>query len=319
MAHRHDPAGAGQGALQECRFNPVPGIVDPTHVNVSPNPGAALSTSPVRPDFSNSRGFATASSNGHSCVRNDQASSGSPMIATTSASPATTTPGPRTCAAGMFNPRLVDLQASSVPLCTQSIDRRARHPEPHRSFRGAEGFVTSGSLNDERPQPLRHTDPAAVRLALCGRRFKRDGHGEARLPRMLHDELPGAFRQHRNSLHEKPHRLCRRSARSGHFLRAPNLPPGIIIARSVQFVKYVRSRTMAAALPSVRTTPPATLAVELIPLCLRLQRLPNPHRRSRPMPRPGEHDASSRRCVLSEGSGTLSPSSFACGHAPARE
>ena len=34
---------------------------------------------------------------------------------------------------------------------------------------------------------------------------------------------------------------------------------------------------MAAALPSVRTTPPATLAVELIPLCLRLQRLPPDH------------------------------------------
>ena len=66
MARRHDPPGGGQGALQQCRFNPVPRIADPTHVNVSPNPGAARSTSPIRPDFSSSRGFATVSSNGHS-------------------------------------------------------------------------------------------------------------------------------------------------------------------------------------------------------------------------------------------------------------
>ena len=51
----------GQGSLREYRFNAVPGIADAAHVNESPNPGAALGTSPIRPDSSSSRGFVTTS------------------------------------------------------------------------------------------------------------------------------------------------------------------------------------------------------------------------------------------------------------------
>ena len=49
-------------------------IAGSAHENVAPNPGAASTTSSTLPAVSNSRGIAAVSSNGHSWVRNDQAS-----------------------------------------------------------------------------------------------------------------------------------------------------------------------------------------------------------------------------------------------------
>lgn len=115
-----DAWGLEKEGLQRSRPNPVPRIGGHAHVKVEPKPGAAPRTSSIRPVFSNSRGSAAVSSNGHSWVRKAQASSGSPTAAATSAKPATTRPGPRICAAGMFSPRFVDLQARRVPLSTQS-------------------------------------------------------------------------------------------------------------------------------------------------------------------------------------------------------
>ncbi len=116
----YDTVVFGKRRLEEERPNPAPRIAGHAHVKVEPKPGAASRTSSIRPAFSNSRGSAAVSSNGHSWVRNAQASSGSPTAAATSAKAATTRPGPRICAAGMFSPRFVDLQARRVPLSTQS-------------------------------------------------------------------------------------------------------------------------------------------------------------------------------------------------------
>ena len=120
MASRHDPVAVGQPRLEQYGCDPVARIDIPGHANVAPNPAAAPRTSSMRPDFSKARGVAMVSSNGHSWLRNAQASSGSPMASATSSSPATTFPAPRIWAAGMLSPRFVDLQAMSVFLSTQS-------------------------------------------------------------------------------------------------------------------------------------------------------------------------------------------------------
>ena len=224
MAHGNVPAGGRHGALQECRFNPVPGIADTAHVNVSPNPGAALSTSPIRPDFSRlerlrHRVFE------RPLLREERPSQlGIFNDLDNVREPRNYRARTENLRGRYAQPALGRPPGKQRPSLHPVIDGGARHPEPRRCFRGPEGFVTAGSANDERLQSLRHVDPIVIRLALRGRRFKRDGHGEARLPRMLHDKLPGAFRQHRNSLHEKLHRLFRRSAQPGHRCRAPNLP-----------------------------------------------------------------------------------------------
>jgi len=83
---RHDPVAVGKFRLQQYRFDPLPGIARTAHVKLAPNPGAESGTSPMRAAVSSSRGGAAASSNGQSWLRNAQASAGSPMIPTTSAS-----------------------------------------------------------------------------------------------------------------------------------------------------------------------------------------------------------------------------------------
>ena len=77
MAVRDNPKAGGKRRREKCCPDPVFGIDVPAHVKVAPNPGAAPITAAVRPAFSISSGTATSSSNGHSCVRNAQASSGS--------------------------------------------------------------------------------------------------------------------------------------------------------------------------------------------------------------------------------------------------
>ena len=119
MARRHDPVAVGEPRPEQYGRDPVARVAG-DHAKVVPNPAAAPSTSSMRPAFSNVRGAVTVSSNGHSWLRNAHASSGSPMASTTSARPATTLPAPRICGAGMLSPRLVDLQATSVLLSTQS-------------------------------------------------------------------------------------------------------------------------------------------------------------------------------------------------------
>ena len=66
MAVRHDAVTARNLRRYQDGLDPASGIGVSAHVNVSPNPEAAPSTSSMRPAFSRSSGSATVSSNSHS-------------------------------------------------------------------------------------------------------------------------------------------------------------------------------------------------------------------------------------------------------------
>ena len=120
MATRHHPVARRHGRRYQDGCDSASTIGAAAHVNVAPKPGAAFSTSSIRPSLSRSSGSATVSSNAHSCVRNVQASSGSPTASTTPLRPGTTRPAPRICPAGMRNPRFVVFQAMSLVVLAHS-------------------------------------------------------------------------------------------------------------------------------------------------------------------------------------------------------
>ena len=64
-----DPAGGG--------FDPFAWIGGSVQVKSAPNPGAASTTSSIRPAINSSRGRGTRPEKGHSWIRNSQANSGS--------------------------------------------------------------------------------------------------------------------------------------------------------------------------------------------------------------------------------------------------
>ena len=95
-------------------------------------------------------------------------------------------------------------------------------------------------MSDRNSSGTSTTSPPSSAPHCAARRFQRNNHGQACFTRMIADKLPGAARQHRDSLDQKPHRFPRRSGGPAHFvIPRASMTPAIIV-HVVQFVKYVR-------------------------------------------------------------------------------